>query len=566
MREHWKAALLTIALLLALAPVLGGNARADISYNLWLGETEVTDSATSGDGWSYAPGTHTLTLNGYSYTGVGHNANGRAALYYDGTDPLHIELVGNNALTLTPPSTAPNFSYGIFSTKDVTFSSASGTGKLNVTAGTATDNSYGAFFYYCGAEFTGGSLTFTAGSATHNSIGILSYTTLTVSGGSVKAVGSAAEQFDSAGIFVNNSSAVVAVSGGRLEAVGGTATDGISTGFFSSVNVTGGEVVAYADDVAIEEHKTLTVASGMTVLAGSDSSSVEDVTAFAYDTYKNNEYIRVFQSESPAPPPTPVVPSASSSSPPPEPFSQSLTSAVPSSFDGGKVAVSPADAGIGDKVTLTATPDEGMRLASLTVDRIGGDPVKLTDEGNNVYSFRMPGWRIAVNAQFEPIPAERSAARQEPAETAAAQPAQPTLRAGNLPGVVLSPQRTTVNGAEATVESYNIGGTNYFSLRDLAALLSGTPAQFNVEFDADRDAVVITRGATYNGAVNTNFTDRSGCTVPSYQTVFIDGVPVSLTAYNIGGNNFYGLRELSALIGYSVSYDEANNTAVIEAR
>jgi hypothetical protein len=107
-----------------------------------------------------------------------------------------------------------------------------------------------------------------------------------------------------------------------------------------------------------------------------------------------------------------------------------------------------------------------------------------------------------------------------------------------------------------TVEAYNIDGTNYFMLRDLAALLRGTPAQFDVNYDALHNAVVMTTGAAYSGEAAAQFTDRSASTVPSPQTVDLDRKDVSFTAYNIGGNNFFGLRELAAYLGYSVEYGD----------
>ncbi len=59
---------------------------------------------------------------------------------------------------------------------------------------------------------------------------------------------------------------------------------------------------------------------------------------------------------------------------------------------------------------------------------------------------------------------------------------------------------------------------------------------------------------------------KSASAVISPQTVELDGRRVELTAYNIGGANFFGLRELSPLFGYDVSFDEAANTARIESR
>jgi hypothetical protein len=226
-------------------------------------------------------------------------------------------------------------------------------------------------------------------------------------------------------------------------------------------------------------------------------------------------------------------------------FVQELPAAL--TFDGGTVAVSPAHAVEGERVTLTARAEAGWHLASLTVTR-GSFNVPLS-RGGNVRTFIMPGGSVEIKAAF---------ARD------AAQPVKPAPAV--MPPVVLSPQRLTVNGAEATVEAYNIGGTNFFKLRDLAALLRGTPAQFNVDYDAARNAAVVTRGAAYGGEAAAQFSDHAASAVPSPQTIEIDGQAVSLTAYNIGGANFFGLRELAAIFGYQVDYDPATNTAIVESR
>ena len=133
---------------------------------------------------------------------------------------------------------------------------------------------------------------------------------------------------------------------------------------------------------------------------------------------------------------------------------------------------------------------------------------------------------------------------------------------------VLSPQKLTVDGKDIACEKYNIDGRNYFMLRDLAALLTGTPSQFNVDYDADKNAVVITTGEAYtaDGSELKAGVDNSASAVASPQTVIIDGETVSgLTAYNIGGHNFFQLRELGKTLHFYVHYDEATNTAKVDA-
>ena len=140
---------------------------------------------------------------------------------------------------------------------------------------------------------------------------------------------------------------------------------------------------------------------------------------------------------------------------------------------------------------------------------------------------------------------------------------------GKKPTVVKSPQKLAVNGATKATEIYNIDNTNYFKLRDLAALLNGTPYQFNVDFNSATNTIVVrtrTPYTTANGYELQTGVDNSSKAVVSAQSLEIDGVRVNLTAFNIGGTNFFGLRALEPYIGYTVDYDSATNTATITSR
>ena len=133
---------------------------------------------------------------------------------------------------------------------------------------------------------------------------------------------------------------------------------------------------------------------------------------------------------------------------------------------------------------------------------------------------------------------------------------------------VLSPQKLTVDGKPIECEKYNIGGSNYFKLRDLAYVLSGTASQFAVGYDAASATVSITTGVAYtpNGTELAAGTDNAATAQPSAQTILIDGAERSdLTAYNIGGSNFFQLRELGAALDFSVDYDAGTNTAVVRS-
>ena len=71
---------------------------------------------------------------------------------------------------------------------------------------------------------------------------------------------------------------------------------------------------------------------------------------------------------------------------------------------GGTVEVSPSRASSGRTVTITATPDLGYELESLTVLDSRGNEIALTDKGDGKYTFTMPASRVTVEASFAPAP------------------------------------------------------------------------------------------------------------------------------------------------------------------
>ena len=71
---------------------------------------------------------------------------------------------------------------------------------------------------------------------------------------------------------------------------------------------------------------------------------------------------------------------------------------------GGTVTVSPSRASSGRTVTITATPDLGFALESLTVLDSRGNEIALTDKGDGKYTFTMPASRVTVQASFAPVP------------------------------------------------------------------------------------------------------------------------------------------------------------------
>lgn len=130
-------------------------------------------------------------------------------------------------------------------------------------------------------------------------------------------------------------------------------------------------------------------------------------------------------------------------------------------------------------------------------------------------------------------------------------------------------QTVQMDGQIVKIEGYNIKDNNYFKLRDLGKLLD-----FEVSFDAASNTVTIGDLSTsYTmlpdeapirtwddglGLVNYIGTGVSGQTQQqaklTTQRFTANGKPVSLTAYQIAGNNYLMLRDVAALTGFDVDY------------
>lgn len=71
--------------------------------------------------------------------------------------------------------------------------------------------------------------------------------------------------------------------------------------------------------------------------------------------------------------------------------------------ENGTLSLSRTKAKRGRSVTITATPDDGYTLKTLSVTDKDGEEIELTDNGDGTYSFKMPAKRVYVTADFKEI-------------------------------------------------------------------------------------------------------------------------------------------------------------------
>ena len=193
-------------MIVTMLPGLMVNVKAATSYELRIGDTEVTDENLSGAGWSYDPSTKTLTLDGLNCQkskvgeGVIHS-------YRD----LNLVLKNENKIENLASALSGNWQSGIRVNGKLTIS---GSGSLITTGGT--------------------------GYTSHG----ISVNSLIINSGTITATGQEAE--GSSGIYARNG---VTINGGKLIAQASTSSGGSSRGIEcgGTFTLNGGNVTASAD-------------------------------------------------------------------------------------------------------------------------------------------------------------------------------------------------------------------------------------------------------------------------------------------------------------------------------
>ena len=146
-----------------------------------------------------------------------------------------------------------------------------------------------------------------------------------------------------------------------------------------------------------------------------------------------------------------------------------------------------------------------------------------------------------------------SSATQPTTPTEPTTPAQPEKPAGTKTANPTN-DKLEVNGAAQNPTVYKIGGSNYFKIRDVAAVLNGTEKQFAVGYSGGK--VTVTSGQPYEatGKELAGAPAAAKDASPSNDAIVIDGVETSLTVYKIGGSNYFKLRDLGKALDFNVGY------------
>lgn len=128
-----------------------------------------------------------------------------------------------------------------------------------------------------------------------------------------------------------------------------------------------------------------------------------------------------------------------------------------------------------------------------------------------------------------------------------------------------SSQKFTVNGDEVHIRAYIINGKNYLRLRDAAAALKGTKAQFQVDYDKEKNLVMIETNKPYEDLSNTKIysSQKKLWATMKDMDILFNGKERKLKSAFIIDTNYIELRDLAKLMGFDVSYDAPTKTVAI---
>lgn len=128
-----------------------------------------------------------------------------------------------------------------------------------------------------------------------------------------------------------------------------------------------------------------------------------------------------------------------------------------------------------------------------------------------------------------------------------------------------SSQKFTVNGEEVHIRAYIINGKNYLRLRDVAAALKGTKAQFYVDYDKEKNLVMIETNKPYEDLSNTKIysSKKELWATMKDMDILFNGKERKLKSAFIIDTNYIELRDLAKLVGFSASYDAPTKTVAI---
>lgn len=132
---------------------------------------------------------------------------------------------------------------------------------------------------------------------------------------------------------------------------------------------------------------------------------------------------------------------------------------------------------------------------------------------------------------------------------------------------VKSSQKITLDKEAVEVAAYNIAGSNYLKLRDVAAIMSGKKNQFNIDYNAERKLIVVETGKPYTKLESDlkPIKEASAKAILSEKEIILNGDDEDIDTAFINESNYVKLRDIAKIANFYVGYDEPTQTVILKS-
>ncbi|WP_058259732.1 stalk domain-containing protein [Fenollaria timonensis] len=132
---------------------------------------------------------------------------------------------------------------------------------------------------------------------------------------------------------------------------------------------------------------------------------------------------------------------------------------------------------------------------------------------------------------------------------------------------VKSSQKITLDKEVVEVAAYNIAGSNYLKLRDVATIMTGKKKQFNIDYNAERKLIVVETGKPYTKLESDlkPIKEASAKAILSEKEIILNGDDEDIDTAFINESNYVKLRDIAKIANFYVGYDEASQTVILKS-
>jgi hypothetical protein len=189
------------------------------------------------------------------------------------------------------------------------------------------------------------------------------------------------------------------------------------------------------------------------------------------------------------------------------------------------------------------------------LEYLPGAKTVIDEPGEYYVMFRIKGTMGATEAFLKVIESEE-----------APDALDEMFEAPEMVEAIPSNTRILLDGEEISFDAYNIEGNNFFKLRDLAYALNQSQKEFDVNWIEEDRTIEILGGRPYTlvGGEMESRDSVDSLGLINNDPVIFNSEEIDLLAYNIGGNNYFKLRDIAGLIDFGVTWDAESRTIEIK--